>query len=245
MSHCERPMSIVCVPTTPTSSGCRPTTTRAASSSSPAAGTVLPSSCGPAATQAWTTSPSSWPPSARKNCLPGSLTPASRTPRRRTPNQDSRASTSSSIRRATGFRRRRGHRPSAGRARPRRRGAEQARPRRIATSATDAGHEFYQTRSASAGRTRSATSSASCAATPTTTRSTSSDAKRPGHCTTSRSRSPTRSRLLAAADLLASHGVKLIWGPGRHGVGHNMYTYHHDPDGNIVELFCRPGPHRR
>jgi catechol 2,3-dioxygenase-like lactoylglutathione lyase family enzyme len=46
------------------------------------------------------------------------------------------------------------------------------------------------------------------------------------------------SRLLAAADLLASHGVKLIWGPGRHGVGHNMYTYHHDPDGNIVELFC-------
>lgn len=45
-------------------------------------------------------------------------------------------------------------------------------------------------------------------------------------------------RLLASADLLASHGVKLIWGPGRHGVGHNMYTYHHDPDGNIVELFC-------
>jgi catechol 2,3-dioxygenase-like lactoylglutathione lyase family enzyme len=46
------------------------------------------------------------------------------------------------------------------------------------------------------------------------------------------------SRLLAAADTLASHGVKLIWGPGRHGVGHNMYTYHRDPDGNIVELFC-------
>jgi catechol 2,3-dioxygenase-like lactoylglutathione lyase family enzyme len=46
------------------------------------------------------------------------------------------------------------------------------------------------------------------------------------------------SRLLAAADLLAAHGVKLIWGPGRHGVGHNMFTYHRDPDGNIVELFC-------
>jgi catechol-2,3-dioxygenase len=45
-------------------------------------------------------------------------------------------------------------------------------------------------------------------------------------------------RLLAAADTLAAHGVKLIWGPGRHGVGHNMFTYHLDPDGNVVELFC-------
>jgi catechol 2,3-dioxygenase-like lactoylglutathione lyase family enzyme len=41
-----------------------------------------------------------------------------------------------------------------------------------------------------------------------------------------------------AADELWSHGVGLIWGPGRHGAGHNLYTYHHDPDGNIVELFA-------
>ena len=39
-------------------------------------------------------------------------------------------------------------------------------------------------------------------------------------------------------DHLSTRGHALIWGPGRHGVGHNIYTYHHDPDGNITELFC-------
>jgi catechol-2,3-dioxygenase len=38
-------------------------------------------------------------------------------------------------------------------------------------------------------------------------------------------------------DHLATRGHQLIWGPGRHGVGHNIFTYHRDPDGNIVELF--------
>jgi catechol-2,3-dioxygenase len=38
-------------------------------------------------------------------------------------------------------------------------------------------------------------------------------------------------------DLLSSRGHALIWGPGRHGVGHNIFTYHRDPDGNIIELF--------
>jgi catechol 2,3-dioxygenase-like lactoylglutathione lyase family enzyme len=38
-------------------------------------------------------------------------------------------------------------------------------------------------------------------------------------------------------DLLSTRGHELIWGPGRHGVGHNIFTYHRDPDGNIVELF--------
>jgi catechol-2,3-dioxygenase len=38
-------------------------------------------------------------------------------------------------------------------------------------------------------------------------------------------------------DHLADRGHRLIWGPGRHGVGHNIFTYHHDPDGNIVELY--------
>lgn len=41
-----------------------------------------------------------------------------------------------------------------------------------------------------------------------------------------------------ALDALAAHGIRLIWGPGRHGPGHNIFTYHRDPDGNIVELFC-------
>ena len=26
-------------------------------------------------------------------------------------------------------------------------------------------------------------------------------------------------------------------GPGRHGCGHNIFAYHRDPDGQIVELF--------
>ena len=44
--------------------------------------------------------------------------------------------------------------------------------------------------------------------------------------------------LTRACDILAEHGVTLLWGPGRHGIGHNMFTYHADPDGNVVELFC-------
>lgn len=41
-----------------------------------------------------------------------------------------------------------------------------------------------------------------------------------------------------AADLLAKHGIELIWGPGRHGPGHNVFLYYRDPDRNIIELFC-------
>jgi catechol-2,3-dioxygenase len=44
--------------------------------------------------------------------------------------------------------------------------------------------------------------------------------------------------LLRACDTLVSHGVRLLWGPGRHGVGHNMFIYHADPEGNVIELFC-------
>ena len=39
-------------------------------------------------------------------------------------------------------------------------------------------------------------------------------------------------------DHLSSRGHALDWGPGRHGIGHNIFTYHRDPDGNYVELFC-------
>jgi catechol-2,3-dioxygenase len=41
-----------------------------------------------------------------------------------------------------------------------------------------------------------------------------------------------------SCDILAAHGVPLIWGPGRHGMGHNLFTYHCDPDGNVVELIA-------
>lgn len=40
-----------------------------------------------------------------------------------------------------------------------------------------------------------------------------------------------------AGDTLAKNDVPIIWGPSRHGVGHNIFTYHRDPDGNVVELF--------
>ena len=41
-----------------------------------------------------------------------------------------------------------------------------------------------------------------------------------------------------AADRLAEKQIPLIWGPGRHGPGHNLFTYHLDPDGHIIELFA-------
>jgi catechol-2,3-dioxygenase len=46
------------------------------------------------------------------------------------------------------------------------------------------------------------------------------------------------SAVVAACDALAMRDIQMIWGPGRHGIGHNLFTYHADPDGNVVELFC-------
>jgi catechol-2,3-dioxygenase len=41
-----------------------------------------------------------------------------------------------------------------------------------------------------------------------------------------------------ACDFLGRHEIPLIWGPGRHKIGHNLYIYHHNPDGQIVELYA-------
>ena len=41
--------------------------------------------------------------------------------------------------------------------------------------------------------------------------------------------------LSSVADTLAAHRRALIWGPGRHGAGGNVFTYYVDPDGCIVE----------
>jgi hypothetical protein len=43
--------------------------------------------------------------------------------------------------------------------------------------------------------------------------------------------------LQTACDFLATKGYPLIWGPGRHGIGHNLFAYHRNPDGQIIELF--------
>src|SRR5271165_993381 len=40
-----------------------------------------------------------------------------------------------------------------------------------------------------------------------------------------------------ACDHLSRNDIRLIWGPGRHGIGHNVFTYHRNPDGQITELF--------
>ncbi len=47
------------------------------------------------------------------------------------------------------------------------------------------------------------------------------------------------SHLIAMLDHLAKNGYRLHWGPGRHGPGHNLFTYHRDPDGHVIELFTQ------
>jgi len=42
----------------------------------------------------------------------------------------------------------------------------------------------------------------------------------------------------AACDFLSRHGYKMLWGPGRHGIGHNLFAYHRSPNGLITELFA-------
>jgi catechol-2,3-dioxygenase len=41
-----------------------------------------------------------------------------------------------------------------------------------------------------------------------------------------------------ACDFLFQCRIPLLWGPGRHGPGHNIFTYHANPDQQIVELFA-------
>jgi catechol 2,3-dioxygenase-like lactoylglutathione lyase family enzyme len=38
------------------------------------------------------------------------------------------------------------------------------------------------------------------------------------------------------ADHFARQGIKLIWGPGRHGPGNNLFIMIQDPDGNRIEI---------
>jgi hypothetical protein len=45
-------------------------------------------------------------------------------------------------------------------------------------------------------------------------------------------------QILSACDFLGGKNIPLIWGPGRHGPGHNLYTYHRNPDDQVIELFA-------
>jgi catechol 2,3-dioxygenase-like lactoylglutathione lyase family enzyme len=44
--------------------------------------------------------------------------------------------------------------------------------------------------------------------------------------------------LALLGDVLARNGGCFIWGPGRHGAGQNVFTYHFDPAGCIVEYYA-------
>ena len=41
-----------------------------------------------------------------------------------------------------------------------------------------------------------------------------------------------------AAEHLARHDIRLVWGPGRHIIGHNIAIYHRNADEVRVEFFC-------
>jgi catechol 2,3-dioxygenase-like lactoylglutathione lyase family enzyme len=41
-----------------------------------------------------------------------------------------------------------------------------------------------------------------------------------------------------ACDFLSRSGYRILWGPGRHGIGHNLFCYHRGPNGLITELFA-------
>jgi catechol 2,3-dioxygenase-like lactoylglutathione lyase family enzyme len=51
--------------------------------------------------------------------------------------------------------------------------------------------------------------------------------------------------MLTACDYLSLNGYKLLWGPGRHGIGHNLFAYHRAPNGLITELFAAARPDER
>ncbi len=40
-----------------------------------------------------------------------------------------------------------------------------------------------------------------------------------------------------ACDILGGQKIPILWGPVRHGPGHNVAIYHRDPDGHVVEMF--------
>lgn len=41
----------------------------------------------------------------------------------------------------------------------------------------------------------------------------------------------------SACELLGRKNKPIIWGPGRHGIGHNVFIYHRDPGDQIVEFY--------
>ncbi len=40
-----------------------------------------------------------------------------------------------------------------------------------------------------------------------------------------------------ACDHLGRKSVPIVWGPGRHGISHNIFIYHRDPDDQMIEFY--------
>ena len=45
------------------------------------------------------------------------------------------------------------------------------------------------------------------------------------------------SHMQTACDHLGKKQVPIIWGPGRHGISHNIFIYHRDPDDQMIEFY--------
>jgi len=43
--------------------------------------------------------------------------------------------------------------------------------------------------------------------------------------------------VLTACDHLGRMKVPISWGPGRHGISHNIFVYHRDPDDQMIEFY--------
>jgi catechol 2,3-dioxygenase-like lactoylglutathione lyase family enzyme len=46
------------------------------------------------------------------------------------------------------------------------------------------------------------------------------------------------SHLQDSCEILGQNQIPIIWGPLRHGPGHNIATYHRDHDDQVIEFFC-------
>jgi catechol 2,3-dioxygenase-like lactoylglutathione lyase family enzyme len=44
--------------------------------------------------------------------------------------------------------------------------------------------------------------------------------------------------LQTSCDVVGQKNIPIIWGPLRHGPGHNIATYHRNPDDQVIEFFC-------
>ena len=46
-----------------------------------------------------------------------------------------------------------------------------------------------------------------------------------------------------ACDVLHRHKIPVLWGPLRHGIGHNIAMYHKNVAGQIMEVYTEAGYH--